>query len=131
MTKWRILPVRLSASLWTAAALLFLAGCNDSGKAPDAASPYAGDPVAERMNDPVYMAKLDEQNAKQRRLMGEIAEAREALAAARAAAEPDEAAIAALKAKVDEGEKAFESNRRQTMQIVGERMRQQQKGGTL
>lgn len=132
MTKWRNFSARLSATLWTAAALLFLSGCGDSG-APESASapsPYAGDPVAERMHDADYVAKLERQQAAQRQLIGALADARQALATAQAAAEPDAAAIAALKAKVEEGEKAFEANRQQTMSIIRERMRQQ-KGEAL
>lgn len=99
--------------------LLFAAGCGCSGDAP--ADEPALDPVARRMNDPVYLKKIDEQLEERRRIMKAMAEAKGRLDAAKAAGASEEE-LARLTAELEAAKKAFKVNKAASALLVRERM---------
>lgn len=79
------------------------------------------DPVAARMQDEAYLAKLDKQDQDRRAIMKRMTQARNAYKAAEAAG-ASESELAALKAEIVKGAQALEANRLQSQYIVRDRI---------
>lgn len=95
-----------------------LAGCGkDEPKAIEKSA--AGD----YMNDPVFKEKLVKQDETRRGLMKKFSDLRKEYEVERAK-DPNSPEAKALKAKMDAVEDEFQANRKRTLAIVRERMRQ-------
>ena len=97
-----------------------LAGCSKSSDADEAA--VEKDPVKRRMNDPVYVAKLNDLNAARKEIMKATSQAIKALEDAKAA-NADVAVIAKLQAQVDKCGEMMKQHTIKARQTVADQMR--------
>lgn len=120
-------------SVVCAAALLFVAGCGrEEAPAPvETPAPPAPaveekpvDPVVARMNDPVYVGKLNKQFDQQKAILRDLAAAKARKAKAEEAGASEEE-LAAAKAEVQAVYDRLEANRLKSQAIVGAQMRGQ------
>ena len=116
----RFFPVALAAL-----ALSFLAaGCGCSRPSDGGAPEKAGAPedsVKARMADPAYVAKLDRHVAARDKVMKRLVAARDRLKAATDAG-ADAAALAAIRAEIEKGNKELRDIQKRAMADVRERM---------
>jgi len=102
------------------ACLVFAAGCGCSGDG-DAASESTLDPVERRMNDPVYVKKVEGQIDQRREIMKSMSEAKKKLEAAKAAGASEEE-LAKLAGELEAAKKAFKANHAESARLVREQM---------
>ena len=105
------------AAVALASALGLLGGCTGGcSQEPEAAQP-APSAVQTRMQDPAYVAKLDQQRQEMYAAMDVMAKAQEALNAAKASEAPAEE-IARLEAALKAAEDALVTNQKKSQAIV-------------
>lgn len=95
-----------------------LAGCGKEG--PKAVEKSAS---GSYMDDPVFKEKLEKQDETRRGLMKKFSDLRKEYESERAK-DPNSPEAKALKAKMDATENEYQANRKKTLAIVRERMRQ-------
>ena len=100
-----------------------LAGCSKSPDADEAA--VEKDPVKRRMNDPVYVKKLNDLNAARKEIMKAASQAIKALEDAKAA-NADAAVIAKLQAQVDKCGEMMKQHTIKASKTVADQMRSTQ-----
>ena len=109
------------ATVALAAALGLLGGCT-GGCSPEPEAQPAPSAVQARMQDPAYVAKLDQQRQEMYAAMDVMAKAQEALDAAKASEAPAEE-IARLEAALKAAEDALVANQKKSQAIVRDQIR--------
>ena len=126
MNKKTMAIVAASAVVVVLALVLASGGSKEPAAPATEAAPQAaaGDPVVNRMQDPVYLAKLDEQAKGQKSAVKAVHLAKRAYEEAKAAGAGEEE-LAKLQKAVDAAYQQLDANHKKSQQIVAEQLRKQ------